>query len=228
MKTSVAKKIAIIILISFFAINILNTNIVKAASLSEMMSSADEFLDRGTEKLDETALQNVSNIFYKVLLSIAIVVAIIVAMIIGIQLMLASADEKAKVKEALLPFAVSCIVVFGAFGIWSTFVEVGNDIESYTGGYSSPEEVSKAAHGIIDGTVDVTKLSNEQIRSLYSSQYVGDDLHDKTTADPRAQGKDTVMTLEEAIDDLSDYKKKIYDEAKKRGLLDENGMYIKK
>ena len=215
------KIISKIILTVFLIVFILNANNVQAMSLTDVSSKAEQFLYGGTTYIDESALKNTSNAFYKVLLSIAIVVAVIVAMIIGIQFMVASADEKAKVKESILPFVVSCIVVFGAFGIWSTFVGFGNDIEGSTGGYTSAKEVTEVAQKIIDGTVDIASLSDEEIKALYRSHYVGDDLHDKTTADPRAQGKDTVMTLEEAINDLSDYKKKIYNEAKNRNLLDE-------
>ena len=63
----------------------------------------------------------------------------LVGTIIGIQFMLASAEDKAKVKEALVPYVVGCIVIFGAFTIWSIAVNIGQDItgtstSSSTGG----------------------------------------------------------------------------------------------
>lgn len=51
--------------------------------------------------------------------------AVVIAMILGIQFMVASASEKAKVKEAIIPFVVGCIVVFGAFTIWKIAVNIG-------------------------------------------------------------------------------------------------------
>ena len=51
-----------------------------------------------------------------------------VGTIIGIQFMMASAEEKAKVKEALIPYVVGCAVIFGAFTIWSIAVNIGQDI----------------------------------------------------------------------------------------------------
>lgn len=48
----------------------------------------------------------------------------IVGIIIGIQFMVASAEDKAKVKEALVPYVIGCIVIFGAFTIWSTVVNI--------------------------------------------------------------------------------------------------------
>ena len=48
----------------------------------------------------------------------------IVGTILGIQFMTASAEDKAKVKEALIPFAVGCAVILGAFAIWSAVIDV--------------------------------------------------------------------------------------------------------
>lgn len=52
----------------------------------------------------------------------------IVGIIIGIQFLIASAEDKAKVKEALVPYIVGCIVIFGAFTIWSIAVNMGQSI----------------------------------------------------------------------------------------------------
>ena len=53
---------------------------------------------------------------------------LLVGTIIGIQFMLASAEDKAKVKEALVPYIIGCVVIFGAFTIWSIAVKLGQDI----------------------------------------------------------------------------------------------------
>ena len=50
--------------------------------------------------------------------------AVIIGMVIGIQFMTASVEEKAKIKESLVPYVVGCVVVFGAFGIWKLAVTV--------------------------------------------------------------------------------------------------------
>lgn len=97
------------------------------------IGSGKNFLEQGgniDQVIDEKALVKTSDEIYNVLLGIAIMVAVIVAMILGIQFMAASADEKAKVKEAVLPFIVGCIVVFGAFTIWKIAVNIGNSAES--------------------------------------------------------------------------------------------------
>lgn len=103
-----------------------------AASVGEIFSSGKDFLTKGDNidnTIDTNALKSTSDYIYNALLAVAIMVAVVVAMVLGIQFMAASADEKAKVKEALMPFVVGCIVVFGAFTIWKIVVNIGNNAE---------------------------------------------------------------------------------------------------
>ena len=78
--------------------------------------------------IDEAQLKETSNFMYKLLMAIGIVVMLIVGTIIGIQFMVASAEDKAKVKEALVPYIVGCVVIFGAFTIWSIVVNLGQEV----------------------------------------------------------------------------------------------------
>ena len=64
----------------------------------------------------------------KLILVIGICVAVITISILGIKFMLGSIEEKAQVKEALIPFVIGCVVVFGAFGIWKIVTELGSMI----------------------------------------------------------------------------------------------------
>lgn len=108
-------------------------------AVGEVFSQGKDFLSKGNsvdDTLDMGQLKDTSNYIYNALLGIAIMVAIIVAMVLGIQFMAASADEKAKVKEAILPFVVGCIVVFGAFTIWKIAVNIGNDAEGAVQGHT--------------------------------------------------------------------------------------------
>lgn len=52
----------------------------------------------------------------------------IVGTILGIQFMVASAEDKAKVKEALIPYFIGCAIIFGGFTIWSIVVNIGQDV----------------------------------------------------------------------------------------------------
>lgn len=44
--------------------------------------------------------------------------------------MIGSAEEKAKIKDSLVPFVVGCVVVFGAFGFWKVAVNVFSSVSS--------------------------------------------------------------------------------------------------
>ena len=125
----------IIICIVFVSILVTLFCVSSSYAVGDMFKKGKEFLEvEGSNDIDEVIntneLENTSDYIYNVLLSIGIMVAIIVAMILGIQFMVASADEKAKVKEALLPFIVGCIVVFGSFTIWKIVVNMGNEAEN--------------------------------------------------------------------------------------------------
>lgn len=122
---SLASIIFIVILSSTFCLPVSHAS-------GDIFSAGKEFLSVGNNidnTLNMTELKSTSNYIYNILLGIAIMVAVIISMVLGIQFMAASADEKAKVKEAILPFVVGCIVVFGAFTIWKIAVNIGNDAE---------------------------------------------------------------------------------------------------
>ncbi len=95
---------------------------VKADFLSDVINQADDFVNTGenskTITMDETGMKSVSDDIYNILLTIGIVTAVIIGAFLGVQFIIASAEEKAKVKEALVPYLIGCIVVFGAFSIW--------------------------------------------------------------------------------------------------------------
>ena len=117
-----------------------SVQIAAEKKVDDVIQGANDFLKEGQEeevgglqgkdytisggKLDETSLINLSNTIYNFLLAFAIVAAVVVGMIIGIRLIVSSVDEKAKIKEAILPYSISCIVIFGAFGIWWLAVRV--------------------------------------------------------------------------------------------------------
>lgn len=73
-------------------------------------------------------LQEFSQTLYSVLLGIGIVLAVIIGLILGIKFMLSSVTEKAQVKKLLVTYAIGCVVVFGAFGIWKIVVEIMKNI----------------------------------------------------------------------------------------------------
>lgn len=127
------KSKVLIIFNLIFIINIIffNINTVQADSISDVISGGDSFVQAGKDQsltIDSNKIKNTSNTIYNILLIVGMCVAIIVSGILGIQFMVGSAEEKAKIKDSLIPFIIGCIVVFGAFGIWKIFIIIGNSL----------------------------------------------------------------------------------------------------
>lgn len=99
-------------------------------SLSGVISGGDSFIQAGkggSAQIDKGSLQNASSSIYNILLICGVIIAVLIGSIMGIKFMIGSVEEKAELKAALVPFAIGCIVVFGAFGIWKIVVTIGNN-----------------------------------------------------------------------------------------------------
>lgn len=125
MKKNIFYKI-IFLIITLVCIIFTLTTYTYAFSISNIFTGADDFIQSGVDDkhptIDDSNLQDMSNLLYNTLLIIAIVVAVIVGLVIGIQFMTGSVEQKAKIKETLIPYIAGCIVIFGAFGIWKLVV----------------------------------------------------------------------------------------------------------
>lgn len=123
----------LLVFIIIFIINVffLNINVVHAEGISDVITGGDDFLQAGKDqevKIDDSKLQEVSSTIYNILVVIGMCVAVVISVVLGIQFMIGSVEEKAKIKDALIPFVIGCIVIFGAFGIWKIFISIGNNL----------------------------------------------------------------------------------------------------
>ena len=127
------------ILISFFIILItiftftFNSSVYAQTSLDgstgtidDIMSGADSFVNEGESNvsIDEHLLGETAGFLYNMLLAFGIITAVIVGSILGIKYMIGSVEEKAEYKQTLLAYLISCVVVFGAFGIWKLVINI--------------------------------------------------------------------------------------------------------
>ncbi len=97
----------------------------KQSTADDVIASGNDFLKQGgTKVINNNVLQSISKSIYNILLSIAVAVMTIIGGIIGIQLMTASIEAKAKVKEYLVPYVVACVIIFGGFTIWKIVVTI--------------------------------------------------------------------------------------------------------
>lgn len=127
---SICKRIIILSLIFFMIFITFQAN--KTYAIDNIMSSGKDFLDSADRDtpLDESKLGETSNYIYNILFVIAVVIAFAIGIIIGIQFIVGTVDDKAKVKETLVPYIIGVIVIFGAFGIWKFAMNVGNSFEN--------------------------------------------------------------------------------------------------
>ena len=96
-------------------------------TVDEIMNEADGFLNTGKEETVPVNGENVrvgSGILYNILLAIAVVAAVVIGLYLGIKFMMSSAEDRAKVKEALIPYIAGCVVIFASFTIWKLVISI--------------------------------------------------------------------------------------------------------
>ena len=120
------KKILLFFLIVVVFTCFVNINNVNACD--NIISGADKFVNncvaRSETAINSGGLKDLSDSLYNVLLVVGICIAVIVGAILGIQFMAGSVEQKAKVKDSLIPFVVGCVIIFGAFGIWKLIITI--------------------------------------------------------------------------------------------------------
>ena len=122
------KSLLIIIIIMIINIMFLNINIVQAAGIGDVITGGDNFIEAGNNGaivIDESKLQETSKTINNILIIVGMCTAVVISAVLGIKFMIGSVEEKAQIKDALVPFIVGCMVVFGAFGIWRIFINIG-------------------------------------------------------------------------------------------------------
>lgn len=123
-------KLIKILTISFCIIMILSQNIW---AIDTILSTGKNWWYTGENNagigISTTILKDESSQIYNLLLAVATVTAIIVGAILGIQFMMAGVDKKVEVKQALIPYCISCVVVFGSLGIWKLVINIANQIK---------------------------------------------------------------------------------------------------
>lgn len=120
-------KIIRILTISFCIIFIL-TQGIQAVGLKDIIDTGKEWEDLGLEHTDTTmntdTIETTSSQLFNLLLAIATATAVIVGAILGIQFMTAGIDKKVEVQRSLFPYLISCVVAFGALGIWKLVISI--------------------------------------------------------------------------------------------------------
>lgn len=93
----------------------------------DIFTTGDEFIKKGNDAqstIDVEQLRTDASSIFKILTTIGITLSVIIGGILGIKFMMASAEDKAQIKEMLIPYIVGCVVIYGAVTIWMIVVKV--------------------------------------------------------------------------------------------------------
>lgn len=120
-------KVCLITLLILCNLSVYSTTCMADGSLDDVMNNGNSFLNAGSESstmIDQNDLKSLSNFISGVLLTIAIGITVITGAIMGLNFITQSIEEKAKVKESMVPWVIGIIVSFGAFTIWEVAVKL--------------------------------------------------------------------------------------------------------
>ncbi len=102
-------------------------------SIGDIISQGKSFLaDTTTEGIgiDGKEVENAAESIYNILLGVGIIVTMAISVFLGAKFIMASAEEKADIKQSMLPFIIGTFVMFGAFGIWRILLNMLSGLET--------------------------------------------------------------------------------------------------
>ena len=117
----------VIVSIILFMTTVLSGQVAMAINgLDDIINRGDNFVNQGdpNNAISENNVKEVSDGIFAIVVVIGIVVAIVAAVVIGVQFVTASVEEKAQLKEKLIPLLVGAAIIFGAVGIWRLVVNI--------------------------------------------------------------------------------------------------------
>lgn len=124
-------KIVLVVIVIIF---VLSPNIsIYASSMpnaDDLHDQANNFIDKGagSAKIDVNKIAEIIKPLASLLLGIGTVVLVVVTSVMGIKYMSATPETRGKLKGQLIGIAVSAIVLFGAYGIWSLAYTIMSDL----------------------------------------------------------------------------------------------------
>lgn len=126
MKKTIKKMLSIIII--FLIIYNIPLYSKATSGFDDIINSGNSFLEAGNSSITitptEDGLQKISNFVSNVLLTVALGVTVISTAIMALNFTIQSVEDKAKIKEAMIPWVVGIFVSFGAYGIWKITMSV--------------------------------------------------------------------------------------------------------
>lgn len=99
-------------------------------SYSSINEKAKEFIDRGSksETISQQKVEQDLKPLAQILMGIAVLVLLSVGAILGVKYMISGADDRAKIKEKLIWYIVSAVLIFGAVAIFNIVINILNRV----------------------------------------------------------------------------------------------------
>ena len=131
MKYTKVRKIIKTIIFTILILSLLGTFTKSFGfSLDDIFEEGKGFIEKGSENAAISTTDAI-NSFVPVgltLVGIATIVLVIVGLIMGVKYMIAGTNEKAQLKEKLIYYVISVVMVYGATGIFALVIQVFNNI----------------------------------------------------------------------------------------------------
>lgn len=158
------KKIKIVMVLLLFII-IINTAIpVHAVTIDDIWIQGSNFISMGKSNTEGTfngeKLKDATDSLYNLFLWAGIVIAVIVGAFLGVKFMTESVEGKAKIKEALIPFCIGCVIIFGGFTIWRIAMKTFGEIEEVELTVAGNQKSCLAGNHEFDNLLDETCNNN--------------------------------------------------------------------
>ena len=99
-------------------------------SYSSINEKAKNFINRGSESetISQQKVEQDLLPLARILMGIAVLVLLSVGAILGVKYMISGADERAKIKEKLIWYIVSAVLIFGAVAIFNIVINILNKV----------------------------------------------------------------------------------------------------
>ncbi len=125
MKSKTLKVVVMIVMLLNIYL-VIETNVYASTLFGNIQSSAENFLQTGknNQKIDASTAKTKILPIANMLVGIATVVFLIVGGIMGVQYMISGANERAQLKQKLIWFVISVVVVYGSAGIFNIAVSI--------------------------------------------------------------------------------------------------------
>lgn len=97
------------------------------------ISQGDSFISTGKNQgniatINGNKFSNTVKKVYNILLIIGIAASVIIISVMGIRIITGSVEDKAEIKEQMVPYLIGCGVMFGAFAIWKIVMVIAGAV----------------------------------------------------------------------------------------------------